>query len=298
MIDTPEGYIQWKNLGIPESISLDWPSFLSYIGLAEVLVPVQIFGPNNKIHTFLTFALAEKLESEVLFKFYDQIFVEVLSQIKDLRSINADFLRAAIQRKRLSDSAEDVFFGPLNYYEKLLVENPAKTIHDLTLYLAWDRVCINLSVLFEHQSSDKYFQHSLKVFKECLIESFQHIFKNSEIPPSFFRLLEAYYAYELREEKLQTYSEADWQTLCQSSKALRPRELLADVVYVDRAISLRVESDKMKVYTMDSADKVNSTGTLAKFAISKFQDETIGWQFTLNPTEIMTVQYDEQGFKF
>jgi len=156
----------------------------------------------------------------------------------------------------------DLFSNPVEDYEKLLHEHPKNSIHGLILYLAWDRLCIYMSQIFDYQSTDSVFQENLKVLKECLVESYMHITEQGRTRPSLFRLAEALYYYEMREEYLQTHSEGDWGVLSKSVTVLSSKERIVDVLYVD-AISDAV------IYTLDSSELVKSRIELAELMRKK-----------------------------
>ncbi len=123
-----------------------------------------------------------------------------MTHIKALPCIQAPFLIDRIQKKRQSlalSQINEIFAQSLDDYEQSLLQNPSYTMHDLILYLAWDRVCINLAVIFEHDFSNAN-HRGLEVLKECLLESFQHITSEGRTIPSFFRAIEALYAYQMR----------------------------------------------------------------------------------------------------
>lgn len=268
-----------------EKIVFGWPSLLEYLELGSLFEMLPKFDAENKLFSFLLSALAVDFDKELLIRIYDQIFVENLTQIKALPQIQPAFLLKLIQLK--IQTAPKPFLLPLDYYEKLFKENPSHAIHDLVLYLAWDRVCVHLAILFDQSLTNP---QGLEVLKECLIESFQHITKQGKTTPGFFRLVEALYAYEMREENLQKHSESEWMTLCQSSRALIPREDLSDLYYIDAAfIDMQDNSTKLRMLTIKTPDKVHSGISLARLMIEKLKREIPGWQYTLCPVEIVYI---------
>lgn len=276
-------------------VNFGWPSLFEYLHLGSLFEKFPKFDDQSNLFAFITSALDLGAETDLLIRLYDQVFVEYLTQVKALPQIHPKFLLEQIQKKRASSSSlvNELFSHPLDKYEKSLMENPANTIHDLILHLAWDRVCTNLAILFELPSSNPTFQKGLEIFKECLLESFQHITGHGKTVPGFFRLLEALYAYQMREERLETYTDAEWLILCQSSRALKPREGLIDLFYIDAALveeekfKQNHEQDLLKVFTLDSTEKVNAALALADYMIEKLKLEVPDWRYVLRPVEIV-----------
>ena len=267
-----------------------WASLLEYIELGEIFETFPKFDEKNVL--FSCFLSPIDLSNDVIIELYDQIFVECLTVIKALPEINASFLSQKIKQK----SATSLFASSLSYYDRWLIENPYDALHDLILYLAFDRVCVYLTILFEHPSSQI---HRLEIIQECLIESFQHITKDGKTTPGFFRLVEALYAYQMREENLQRYSDSEWLILCQSVNALKSREALIDLFYIDAAIVNVQEIEKkkpLKGFTIDSLDIVKVRLILAKYMMEKLQREIPGWKYTLFPCEIFHVKEYEGKF--
>ena len=276
-----------------------WPSLLEWLDLESLFEVFPKFDPQNPLFALVMSTLIERPEKEFLILLYDQIFVECLTQVKALPPIDAAFLLHQIQEKRkcLNPSIEKIFSLSLDRYEKLLKENPSYFMHDLILYLAWDHVCINLAMLFEYPVPHLNIQKHLATFKECLEESFQHITAHGRTAPSFFRMIETLYAYQMREENFETHTESDWLILCQGSKALKSREKLSDAFYIDAAIineqQLQQSSKEvLKVLTLDSFEKVQACLSLTNYMITKLKLEAPGWHYTLSPVEIVCLQKD------
>ncbi len=287
-------------------IDFGWPSLLEYLDLGALFENFLKFDDEqNELFAFIKNVLTLDVEKDALVRLYDQLFVECLVHVKNLPQIHPAFLYEQIQKQRQKTSfslANELFFTSLNKYEKALLENSAHTMHDLILHLAWDRVCTNLAMLFESEKSDPNFYKGIEVFKECLLESFQHITAHGRTAPGFFRLLETLYAYQMRQEKLQTYSHEEWLTLCQVSRALKPREQLIDVFYIDAAVvNQTLASDDqfkniLRVFTMDSVEKVSAVLSLADYMIGKLKVEFPGWRYALCPVEIVCLRENEYGF--
>jgi hypothetical protein len=280
-------------------LAFGWPTLLEYLGLGSLFETFPQFNDQHPLFDFLIASIATKSDKDLIIRIYDQIFVECLTQVKALSEIDPASLLSQIRNKRQSTSFLSL---PLEGYERLLLENPYNTIHDLTLYLAWDRVCVNLAVVFDYIYPEIKSPQALQILKDCLLESFQHISAQGRTAPVFFRLIEALFAYQMRDENIQSHTESEWQILCQSSKALRAREHLSDIYYVDAAIintqqiaSLNNSEKIFRVCTMDSADRVNSSMSLANLMIDKLKNEESKWQYALRPVEIICLKRDENG---
>ncbi|MES2200271.1 MAG: hypothetical protein V4489_08915, partial [Chlamydiota bacterium] len=263
-----------------ESIEVifSWTSLLEYIGLGTLFETFPKFDEKSPLFSCLTSHL--DLQSDIIVELYDQIFIECLTQIKSIPEINPVFLLQQIRKKK-----SPLFNSALSHYDELLTKNPYNAIHDLILYLSFDRVCVYVTALFEHMPSQI---KRLEILKECLIESFIHITKDGRTSPGFFRLTEALYAYRMREEHLQSYSDPEWLILCQSVSALKSREALMDVFYIDYA--LNEENEPSIVFTMDSPDIVKSRLNLVKYIL-----EVHNLKYALLPPEIFHVKEYESS---
>lgn len=281
-------------------IMLPWPSLLKYLGLEQLLENFPVFDSQNALFTFITSLLPLKTEKELLIRAYDQIFVECLTQIKALPQIDSSFLLQLIKEKRHSFDVQvdSLFAQSLDHYEKQLLEHPTYLMHDLILYLAWDRVCVNLAILFEHPNSNDI-QSGLHILKECVLESFQHISAQGRTSPSFFRLVETLYAYQMREENLDLPTDAEWTILCAGASVLKLRENLPDVWYIDAAIvdkqkwnytQHETEKNCIKVFTFDSPEKVKACLSLILYMIDKLKEGPIEWHYFLSPVEIICLK--------
>lgn len=270
-------------------ILFDWSSLLEYINLGSLLTTFPSFDEKSIIFTCLT--SPTDLSKDIVIRLYDQIFIQCLTQIKDLPEIQPDFLLQKIKEKEKNS----LFSSSLNRYEQSLTKNPSHTLHDLILYLAFDRVCVCIAFLFEQMSSQT---HRIETLRECLIESFQHIKQDGKTSPGFFRFIEALYAYQMREEKLQSYLDPEWTILCQSATVLQPRDTLLDLFYIDAAIKKTQEEEKntLKVFTLDSPNIIKSKLNLVLYMLEKLQLEVPGWNYTLAPSEIYYVKKQDNGY--
>jgi hypothetical protein len=281
---------------------LNWPTLLEYLELGDLFETFPKFGEHDRFFELAISTLNSNADQELLFHLFDQIFVDCLTQVKELAQIQQPFLLNRVRTKRESSGnlGKELFGPALKHYEDALINEPYKTMHDLTLYLAWDRMCINLAIIFEHLDESLNFVHGVKVLKDCLIESFQHILTQGKTLPGFFRLMEALYAYQMREEHLQNYNEVDWQILCRSSQVLRPSERLVGAPYIDEAINENLvlsdsNSITYSVFTMDSLDKIQTELGLACYMIRMIEMET-GRRIFWKPLEIFRCM--EMGSEF
>ncbi|CUI16922.1 hypothetical protein PNK_1305 [Candidatus Protochlamydia naegleriophila] len=289
--------------GQPLKLLFDWPAFLESIELGSLFWSFPSFEQSQLFNFMIAVLAQEEQKDELLIRLYDQVFVECLTQVKALPQIDQSFLLDQIQKKRrfaLFSQAGYLFSAPLDHYERMLVENPYNTLHDLTLYLAWDRVCVNLAMIFENPSALKL--SGLEVLKQCLVESFQHITGQGRTAPGFFRLIEAFYAFQMREENLQIHTDTEWLVLCQSAPALRPRDSLCDAVYIDESIiNSQVIADplsemrKVKILTLDSVDKVKASLSLGRYMIEKLQKEVLDWGYALRSVEVICFREEKAG---
>lgn len=208
-----------------------WPSFLKYLGLGSIFSNLPPFDQTQPLFVACVSTMHANTEKEVLFYMYDRLFAEVLTQIKNLPEINAPFLLQAIEQKRKTPSfleAEKVPSALLTAYETAFKEKSADTIHDLVLYLAWDRMCVWMGSLFNFQSANPKFIQGISHLKECLIESYHHIAQQGKTSPGTYRLIEALIFYQMREENLQKHSAEDWALLNQSFRLLKNQDELVE----------------------------------------------------------------------
>lgn len=275
-----------------------WPALFECLNLQFLFDEFFKFDETHSIFDLLTKALELDLNKELLINLYDQLFVECLTHVKNISAVNADFLIEQIQIKRESlqnHPLKDLIAPLLNHFEKYFVENRSKAMHDLILYLAWDRMCICIAQIFEHNSSSTSIREGLNVLKECILESFQHITIQNRTSPGFFRLVEALHADEMREENLQKHSDEAWLILCQGTRALKQRETLADIFYVDGAIINKQQYnhldqiESLKLITLESVENVESGVFLAKYLMEKKQSFISEWFFSFRPIEVISL---------
>jgi len=277
---------------------LDWPGLLEYLNFNSALDKLPILDPQNKIFQSIVDILKFKADKEVVVYLYDQIFVEYLRLVKATPQVHFDFLINEIQSKSdnpLFQGEQDPFSVTLVYYKNRLIKQPKETLHDLVLYLAWDRVCVFLGRLFDDTSLQA--SNGLEILRECLIESFQHITEDGKTLPSLYRLIEALYAFKMKEESLQSYSEKEWDTLCKSSQALQSIDSLADASYVDDSLSYREQSEPfaLKFLTLDNVDTVKARLMLTKYMLNGLKEEVSKWPYVLRQYDIACLKENSGG---
>ncbi|KAF3362896.1 hypothetical protein PHSC3_000430 [Chlamydiales bacterium STE3] len=280
-------------------IEMGWPGLLEYLGQDNLFSDFPKFDEQNELFKFGMVALSKDVPKDLLQEMYDQIFVECLTNVKALPIVNPTLLLDTLQKKRDSQlSAEEFLSNSLDTFHKWTKEQPYQALHNLTLYLAWDRVCVNLAILFEHISKNPTVLNGLNVLKECLLESFQHITAQKTATPSFFRLIEALFAYQMRPEKLESHSEEEWRILCDGANALKSRETLADVPHIDAAIvhdkDAHIDRSALNILVLEPEDTLYSILALAQYTVDKLKREEQGWHYTLAPVKIFSIS-EEKG---
>lgn len=276
-------------------ISFGWPSLLEYLDLGSLLSELPPFDQNQPIFKACVSSLCENEEKEVIFYIYDRLFAENLNQIKDLPQIDASFLLQAIKKQREKSfflELEKIVSHTLAAYEIALLDKTSDTMHDLILYLAWDRMCVWMAHLFNYQSTNPKFINGIQVLKECLIESYQHIAMQGRTVPGLYRMLESLFFYQMREENLQKHTDAEWALLSQSFPVLKPQNELVDFFYIDDSVE-----GNTAYLTMDFEDSVHLRLALAHHMIDKIKEETPHWNYTLQPKNILFLNPESHALK-
>lgn len=280
-------------LGTEDSfLSFSWPSFLEYLELGQLLSRLPSFDSSEALFTASVSALCEVDNPEDLFYIYDSLFTEMLKQVKALPEIDPVFLLEKIEEKksRLSFWEMEKILSPaLSAKEKMLRENAPQAMHDLVLYLAWDRMCVCMARLFDYQCADPRFIENLRKLRWCLIESYQHIANQGRTSPSFYRLIEALFYYQMREEHLQLHMETEWQLLTQSFSALKGQNELIDVLYIDHAVvpDSETKEELFSHLTLDPPEIVECRLALAHYMIGQIKKEIPQWNYTLSSSNII-----------
>lgn len=261
----------------PHTIDLRWPTFIEALGLGSILhaLPDLTEKCIAKVASY-----ADQTE---LYHLFDSMFAEYLTQIKSIPEINAQYLLQAIADHEI----KPWFSGPLEPFKSRLIENPALTMHDLILYLGWDRMCMGMSRIWDHQSPDPEFQRGIEVLKECLIESFQHIHKDGRTAPSLYRLFEALFFYYMREENIQKHTDEEWTLLNQSFQILKSPEKLADIFYID---DMLLPAEDQIYITLDLEEKVNIRLAFADFMMGRLKKEIPVWNYESYKKQVVSLK--------
>jgi hypothetical protein len=270
-------------------IHFGWPSLLEYLGLGSVLSSLPAFDETKPLFAACVSTMYVNEEKEVLHHVYDRLFAENLNQVRTLPQIKASFLLQAIREQREKPSfgkVEKVVSPALAVVEAALIENESHAMHDLILYLAWDRMCVCMARLFNYQSTNPKFIQGISVFKECLIESYQHIVEQGRTSPGIYRMIEALFFYHMREENLQKHTAAEWAVLSQSFHVLKAQDELVDFSYIDDAVMQEEESSELYL-TLDSPEIVGRRLALAQCIMDKIKAEIPELEYELQPKKIV-----------
>jgi hypothetical protein len=293
LVNDQEGFLKNSLKEQKEGIlSFSWPSLLAYLGCGDVLTRFSSFDRESPLFTATVSALCEVNNQDDLFYVYDSLFTEMLKQVKSWPEIDAAFLLKKIEEKKKAlpffDMGETLFLT-LTSHEKALRDDTHRAMHDLVLYLAWDRMCVCMSRLFDYQTDHPMFLRNLKGLKWCLAESYQHILSQGRSRPSFFRLVEALFYYQMREEHLQHHTESEWALLSQSFPVLKKPDELVDFFYIDHAIVPDVDQQSGAIchFTLDLPEVVQSRLELARYMMSHLEKEMPQWKCALTSSRIV-----------
>lgn len=291
----------YDKTNIPQHLRIrfGWTSLLEYLGESALLEVFPKLDEQSSLFSFLKTSLAADPTPDACFKLYDQIFAECLTLVKALPQINPEYLLNKIHQQQQIPSfthTNTLFHTTLEKFTIDLTEKPSHAMHDLILYLGWDRICVVFAAVFDHIFNDANFKEGLKTFKECLIESFQHITQHGRTSPGFYRFVETFYAYQMRDENIKSHNDAEWQILCHSSYVLKPDNELPDVPYIDACIVHKEHlhqnqhHEQCVVFTQDSQEQVNARLDLVQFTMNKLQHEEQSWNYALVPPHVIYVK--------
>ena len=254
-----------RRLGLDEAVPLQiifpWASLLHYIGSSDLFERFPSFGTENALFRLIQNQIENGAANEILIDLYDLLFVECLTEVKALPEVSAAFLLQAMGAK----SWPPLFSQAGIEWQRKLEENPKEVLHDLTLYLAWDRMCVRAAIIFEQAPCSDAALQGIETFKSCLIESFQHILGQKKSSPGFFRLMEALFAIEMRPERIDRHSDQEWAILSQGASLLRPREFLVDPLYICEVARTLNDGDRAVRATLDSEEKSVSARNLSAY---------------------------------
>ena len=277
------------------SIVFGWPSLLEYLGCGALLAELPSFEPGTPLFDASISSLALPQEKEVLFYIYDHLFTENLRQIKSLSKIDAPSLLRMLEDQSQRLSSLEIgknLVSTLISFEEAFRGRPSLEMHDLILYLAWDRMCLTVGKLFDYQSSNPNYINGIEVFRECLIESYSHIVQQGRTRPGAYRMIEALFFYEMREERLQTHTSAEWTMLSKSFPLLKPQNELVDFSYVDYLVvpesEKEVDHESLSAFlTGDEIVNIDLRISLAKFILNKLKEQYSNWNNVLLPQRII-----------
>lgn len=265
-------------------IYLGWASLLELLGFGSLFSPLPPFDETHPLFVATVATLKTQKEKEVVEYIYDRLFAECLQQIQALEQMDVTCLLEAI-RKQPKPAA---FTESLAVYESFFVENPSFAMHGLILYLAWDRMCVWLGRLFDYPSTDLTFIQGIALLRECLIESYQHIVSQQRTVPSLFRMFEALFFYEMREENLNTHTEADFSLLSRSFAVLTPTDKLVDADYIDYAVTIDPFCENAACYS-NSLEHVDAKVSFAGWMIKRLSAEFPEWKYILNTPQVVVL---------
>lgn len=271
-------------------LALKWPSLFTYLGLETLFAALPVFGPSQVIFEACVTILKDNQEKDV-FYMYDRLFTEKVREIQALPQIQAPFLLQKLQEQRKQlPSLEALLDTTLDSYEAAFAAHASWTMHDLILYLAWDRMCLCVARLLDYQLEEPRFIKNLQVLKECLVESYQHITQQGRTQPGIFRMLEALLFYQMREENIEKHTDDQWTILIQSLSLLPPQEMLADFFYIDDAIgSFNLTNSKPTVQylTCDARCNVERRCIFVQYMLEQLKRDTPSWSYTWQSREII-----------
>ncbi len=283
LVIDPETRLANPVFQIPEAeIQFEWPSLLEYIGLGTIYSELPPFDHTHKLFDVIVETLTKHDEEGVVFHIYDHLFAENLREISSLQQIKTPYILEAIERQRKMPSyhaASQFISKTLDEYEKRFREDAPNTIHDLILYLGWDRMCASVSYLFNHQSDKPKFIEGIKGIGDCLIESYQHISSHGRTAPGASRMIETLFYYEMREEVMHLHSEPIWEMLSKSFPGLKSPEALIDFLYIDNAVIPFEKYADDEYVTLDSPEIVLARLNLANYILPRLN-------YSLSPKKI------------
>lgn len=292
----PSKIAQLPFLNPENPLILLWPTFLGYLTLESVLTELPPFEPTQQLFQACLTALSTYEEEATIYEMYDRLFTENLRQIQALPAINAEYLLQAIKERKtlLVEEKDIILLNALDDYEIKLSKSPSLTMHELILYLAWEQICLQMAVLFDYQSRNAKFIQGLDILKGCLLESYSHITQQEKIPLSIYRLFEAFFFIQMREENLQLHSDAEWAILNKSFKAIKTPDEVADVSYIDNGVvyteSLQPGKTPSECYlTLIPETTLGIRLSFAQFMMKKIQAEFPQWNYSLQEKEVKSL---------
>jgi hypothetical protein len=269
------------------ALLLSWSSLLVFLEKEQLFEQLPPFE-DTKLFTATVETLGKEMSEENLFYIYDSLFADILNKVRNCPEVNPSYLLHEIEKRKkrkIPEKLELLIQPALEAKEQFLRESPAHAMHGLILYLSWDRMCIAISKLFDTQSTNPHFLKNLKVLKSCLIESFLHIFKEGRVVPSLYRLVEALFFYQMREEQLQLHTEKEWEILKGSFSVLKGEKELVDTSYIDQALfgPPHKGQERLCHWTPEAPETVQRRMSLVQYVIELLKNETPDWGLELVP---------------
>lgn len=284
LVNNPEPRLKDPIFQNPDAfIHFEWPSLLQFIGYDDIFAEMPAFDHTHKLFHAIVDTFTKHDEDEVVFHIYDHLFAENLKEISSIQKIKAPVILQAIHKQMDKPSyalTSKLLSKTLSIYEKKLFEDTENTIHDLILYLGWDRMCVSVSYLFNYQTDEPKYIEAIKVMGDCLIESFQHISQHGRTAPGISRMIETLFYYEMREEIMHDHPEPVWQMLTQSFPALKSHDSLIDFLYIDNAVIPFEKYLDDEYMTVDSPELIKARFNLANYILPPLN-------YSLSPKKII-----------
>ncbi len=269
-----------------DTVVFRWPSLFTYLKI-NPLKDFSEFDETSPIFQTCLSSLHVCEEKEHLQHIYDTLFIEIISQIKSLAGMNASYFLHKIDECK---NKKKMITDALSPFKMAFLNDTSKTMHDLILYLSFDKMCLCLSKFFDYQTTNKTFISALKILKECIIESYQHITSDGKCFLSFYRLIESLFFYELREENLQKHREEYWKILNQSFSIIEPEVEFPDFFYIDDALKPIQAPSQLSSVCYLVTEPLTKVQTRLKFAnqmLNQLKIEIPSFQYILKEVEII-----------
>lgn len=281
-------------------LQLGWSNLFALLGEADPFKDFPAFDQDQDLFRYAESVLTGPFKEESIYELFDRLFMECLTEVKNLFFMKPNWFSEKISEIKKGMAPEDfaLLSGSLGRIEGMFLFYPQPTMHDLTLFLAWDRICVHSAILFELPHNSQDFLEGINCLKNCLIESFQHITYQGKTIPSYFRLVEAVYAWLMREENLPSHAEEEWNILCQGVQGLRSRGGLPDVYYIDAALLSKKQAvelvgqavGSLKSLSLSSAEEVKAVIKLAKMISDRIGKQEASWSFGFCPIDVFCLQ--------
>lgn len=269
-----------------QTIIFKWPTLLKFLKL-DPMPQLKTWDETNPIFQLYLKSLFSITEKELLYHIYDMLFAETIGEIKSLKDLSKKNLLEKIEN--ISNQNKNII-NALQSFQSDFSGSNSKAMHDLILYLSFERMCHCLSKFLDYQTKDLTYTHNLKVLRECLIDSYVHIRSQGNCFLSFYTLIESLFFFEMREENLSKHTDEEWKVLNQTFSVLKQDEGLTSCFYIDDALS-ELETSKNtspKSYlSCESKEIVEIRLNFANVMLKKLQNEIPSFQYVLKPLLII-----------